>query len=127
VNRRAVPTKKKRTRETVDFYLLSNLFPKNSGLPFVVWIANKGGARHGIRVYASRFPKVGRTRLIAVAIRPKVRVVRGKISAGDFALLRQWIELNRDVLIRHWDGDLCGSGDALAALKPLTPESSSGV
>ena len=85
----------------VDFYLLSNLAPKHTGLPFVVWIANKGEARHDIRVYASRSLKVGRSGLTAVAICPDVRVVRGRLSADHFAVLRQWIELNRDVLIRH--------------------------
>jgi hypothetical protein len=44
--------------------------------------------------------KVGRSELIAVAIRPDVRVVRGNLSAHDLALLRQWIDLNRAVIIR---------------------------
>lgn len=33
---------------------LANLFPKHTGLPFVVWISARGGARHDVRVKVSR-------------------------------------------------------------------------
>ena len=40
------------------------------------------------------------------------------MSEHDLTLLRKWIELNRDVIIQHWDGDI-DSWDAIAAIKPL--------
>ena len=55
----------------------------------------------------------------SVGLRPKVEVVEGNLSAQDFNLVRQWIELNRDVIIGYWDRDIEDTGDAIALLKPL--------
>jgi hypothetical protein len=35
------------------------------------------------------------------------------------ALLKQWIELNREVLIRYWDGDIAFTEEVFAALRPI--------
>jgi hypothetical protein len=47
--------------------------------------------------------------------------VRGRLDAPDLALLRRWIELNREVLISYWDGDIEYTEDAIAALLPIDP------
>ena len=59
--------------------------------------------------------------MATVALRPAVRVVRGKLDASDLGLLARWIELNREVLIRYWDGDIEYTEDAIAALRPIDP------
>ena len=56
--------------------------------------------------------------MISVAIRPKVHVVDGKMSASDLALLTKWIALNHDVLVRYWDGDI-DTKDAIDAIRPI--------
>ena len=43
----------------------------------------------------------------------------GKLSNRDLELVRQWIDLNRDVILAHWDGAMQSSRDVLNALKPL--------
>ena len=43
--------------------------------------------------------------LIQVAVRPDVRVVKGKMSNKDLAALRQWVELNHDMIVKYWDCD----------------------
>jgi hypothetical protein len=106
--------------DRLDGYLMSNLTPKRTGLPFVVWISPKGDARHDVRIKVSPGPKWVPSEFVSVAIRPDVRVVgRGTLSGQHLALLRQWVDLNRDVLVRYWDGDIEDTLDALAALKPL--------
>ena len=55
-----------------------------------------------------------------VGIRPEVRVIEGEMDTRDLALLKQWIELNRDVLIRNWDGDIAFTEEVFAALRPIT-------
>jgi hypothetical protein len=83
------------------------LYSKHTGLPFVVWISYKGGAQHDVRVKVSDGPKVLPSQMVSVAIRPQVRVVEGKISVSDLALLTKWIELNHDVLVvQYWDGEI---------------------
>ena len=98
---------------------LANVAPESTGLPFVVWVAERMGARHDVRVYVSPGFRVrSRAEFVAVAIRPAVRVVKRKLGVNELALLTRWIELNRDALVKYWDGDISTS-DVLRALKPL--------
>jgi len=104
--------------ETQDLYAMSNLSPKSTGLPFVVWISTQTEGPDDVRVWVSRGPRPDNSGLVSIAIQPTVRVVTGTMSEHDLTLLRKWIELNRDVIIQHWDGDI-DSWDAIAAIKPL--------
>ena len=102
---------------------MANISPKRTGLPFVVWISPRAGAPPDVRVKISKGPKVHSSELVSVAIRPDVHVVGGgKMSARDLALLQKWVDLNRDVIIKYWDGDIEYTEDAIAALKPGSPD-----
>lgn len=106
--------------ETIGLFEMANLSPKRTGLPFVVWISPKAGAPHDVRVKVSKGPKVRASELISVTVRPDVRVVgAGKITAHDLDLLRKWIELNKDTIVKYWDGDIEYTEDAIAALRPI--------
>jgi len=98
---------------------IANLRPERTGLPFVVFISQKGGERHDVRVKVAHGAKVRPAEMITVAIRPTVCVVRGALDPRDLALLTRWIALNRDTLIRYWDGDIEYTEDATAAIVPL--------
>src|ERR1700733_9960894 len=104
-----------------DLFLMSNLAPDDTGLPFVVWISVRGKARHDIWVRVSRTFKIVPSEMASVAIQPDVHVVEGVMSTSDLNLFRQWVELNRDVLIQHWDGEV-GSKDAINAIRPIKGE-----
>jgi hypothetical protein len=106
--------------ESDGLFEMANLSPKRTGLPFVVWISPKAGAPHDVRVKVSKGPKVNPAELISVALRPDVHVVGpGDMSAHDLALLRKWLALNQDVIIKYWDGEIEYTEDAIAGLKPL--------
>ena len=98
---------------------LANLRPERTGLPFVVFISQKGGARHDVRVKIAHGAKVRPSEMVTVAIRPNVRVVRGALDPDDLARLAAWIELNQDVLIGYWNGTIEYTEDAISALKPI--------
>jgi hypothetical protein len=93
---------------------MSNVQPADSGLPFVVYISEKQG-RHDVRVKVGKPPNF----TASVSVRPSVEVVAGALSNRELELVRQWIELNREVIVAHWDGQLASSRDVLNALKPL--------
>jgi hypothetical protein len=103
----------------LDFYLMSNLHPKHTGVPFTVWISLKGDVQHDVRIWVSLGPKAITSQMITVAIRPEVRILEGEMDDSDLALLSRWVELNRDVLINHWDGEIECSEDAIAAIRHL--------
>src|SRR5208282_6235642 len=73
---------------------MANLRPERTGLPFVVFISQRGGARHDVRVKVARIPRVRLSEMVTVALCPAVRVVRGRLDPHDLTLLRQWIDVN---------------------------------
>jgi len=97
----------------------ANLRPERIGLPLVVFISQKGGARHGVRIKLARTAKVRPSEMLTVAVRPTPRLIRGKMTAYEFNLVRRWIELNRSMLIDYWDGTIEYTEDALNAIKPI--------
>ena len=99
---------------------MANLRPERTGLPFVVFISQRGGARHDVRIKLARSTKVRLSEMLIVAVRPRARLIRGEIGASELDVVRQWIELNRTVLIDYRNGDIEYTEDALAALKPIT-------
>jgi len=106
--------------ESGGLFEMANLSPKRTGLPFVVWISPKAGAPRDVRVKVSKGPKVHPSQLISVAIRPDVHVVGGgNFSTHDLALLKKWIEVNHDVIVKYWEGEIEYTEDAIAALKPV--------
>ena len=98
---------------------MANLRPERTGLPFVVFISQRGGARHDVRVKVAPGPRVRPSEMVTVAVRPSVRVVSGTLDPADLALLRRWIDLNQDILVKYWDGVIEYTEDAIAALQPI--------
>ena len=67
--------------EEDDTYLMSNFYPRETGLPMTVWVNVKGGARHDVRV--------------------KVSPVHGQRIVLDDLIV---IKLNQEVIVDHWNG-----------------------
>jgi ubiquinone biosynthesis protein UbiJ len=103
---------------TDSFFDLANLYPRHTGLPFVVWISMQGNARHDVRVKVSLSPKAQPGEMISVALRPEARVIDGDLSAEQLQLLTQWIELNREVLLQYWTGDI-DTVDAVSRIRKI--------
>ena len=104
-----------------SFFDMANLFPKHTGLPFVVWISVQGNARHDVRVKVSPSPKAEPGEMILVALRPEVRVIDGDLSAEQLRLLAPWMELNREVLLQYWAGDI-DTVDAVSLIQKIGGE-----
>jgi hypothetical protein len=98
---------------------MANLNPKKTGLPFVVWISPRGNARHDVQIKVSAGPRAVPSEMATVAIRPEVCIIEGFLNPTDIQLLRQWIELNQEVLIRFWDGDIAYTDEVLEQLRSI--------
>src|SRR5437016_1072528 len=59
---------------------MANLRPERTGLPFVVFISQKGGARHDVRVKVAPGAKARPSEMVTVEVRPSVRVLRGALD-----------------------------------------------
>jgi hypothetical protein len=105
--------------EKEDFFLMANLSPLFTGLPFVVWISAKGYARHDIRLKVSPGMKVKQGELISVALRPEVREIgEGRLKAEELTQLRQWVHLNWEALLAFWNGEIA-TEQVIPRLKPI--------
>ncbi|SRR5579875_3504881 len=101
-------------------YEMANLRPDTTGLPFVVWISQRAGARHDVRVKVAHSPKMkDPTDLGTYALRPFRHVEGPPLAAAEEALLRQWIELNRQALLDFWDGAIEYTEDVLKVLRRI--------
>ena len=87
-------------------YEMASLFPKSTGLPFVVWIAIRGGARYDVRVKVSANAKVLPGEMATVTVRPAVRVIAGELEPSQMNLVREWIGRNTKTLIDYWEGEI---------------------
>ncbi len=105
--------------DRTDLFEMANLPPHRTGLPFVVFVSQRGGARHDVRVKVSKNAKAMPREMVSVAIRPNVRVIAGAMSSHDLSLLTRWIELNRDALVAYWQGDIEYTEDLFRVIVPL--------
>lgn len=97
--------------ETDELDLMTNLYPRTTGLPMVVWAAPSYGAGHGARIKVMQ--RYGQQMdpgdLAVVALQPQPHVVAGRLSAADLQLVTQWLALNRDAVLDHWNALIDGA------------------
>jgi hypothetical protein len=101
-------------------FLMTDLTPEATGLPFFVWISIGGPARHGIRIWTSSNFQSWPSHRTCLAIRPDVRVLRGNLEDNDLDLLRRWVALNLEMIEKHWNQDI-GSIEAHEMNRPIRP------
>ena len=112
--------KTRRKEEPEDGFDVTSLSPRQTGLPFVVFILQDIGVVPDIRVEVAVSLKVRRSDRVKVAIRPTVRVTSGQLDAHELELLTRWVDLNRDTLIKYWDGDIEYTDQVFSVLKPIS-------
>jgi hypothetical protein len=84
-----------------------------------VFILQDLGIIPEVRIEIARSHRVWRSKTVNMAIRPTVRLKDGYLDAHELALLTRWIDLNRDSLLKYWDGEIESTADVLQVLKPI--------
>lgn len=94
--------------ETADPFELANIFPRSTGLPMTVWIGPRGNARHDVRVKVCQVhgQRMDADNLAVMAVRPEPKLIAGDLSVADQRAVARWIDLNRDVILAVWNGEL---------------------
>jgi hypothetical protein len=98
-------------------YEMTNLSPRMTGLPMVVWVSPRGRARHDVRIKVSA---VHGSRLVlddmaVVALRPEPALIAGRLDGSDLTLVREWSRRNEAVLVDYWEGSI-DTGELLERL-----------
>jgi len=100
-------------------YEMANLSPARTGLPFVVWVSQRDGAQHDVRVKVGYNPKLFPSQMGVYSIRPFAFVQGQRLALPDERLLEQWINSNLDVLIGFWDADIEYTEDMIGRITRL--------
>jgi len=88
-----------------DFFEMANLFPADTGLPMVVWVSERGHARHDVRIKVnqSHGTRMLPGNLAVVALRPAPHLVAGNLSPADLSAVSERIRLNEAALVDYWE------------------------
>lgn len=85
---------------------MSNLFPADTGLKHIVWISTKSGReKHQARI---KITSSDGEASIMIWGDPKIKSKRGNIdiSAKELRRIILFVELNREILLKHWNGEI---------------------
>lgn len=88
-----------------DPFAMANLPLHLTGLPMVVWPAQRMGLPHDIliKVMQTHGSRMDPGDLAVVAVRPTPRLVAGHPSPADLRTVSNWIRLNEAVLVDYWE------------------------
>src|SRR4051812_31014415 len=94
--------------ELDDLFLMANLRPADTGLPMVVWVSERGNARHDARIKVSQAhgSRIDPANTASVAIRPAPHLIAGSLSPGDLRAVATWITLNEAALLDYWNSQI---------------------
>ena len=98
---------------------MANLRKEKTGLPFIVFISQKDGAQHDVRVKVSPSPKVRIDQMCSYSLRPFKLVGGSRLSSNEEVLLEKWVARNLNTLVEYWDGDLEYTEDAIERLESI--------
>jgi hypothetical protein len=99
---------------------MSNIYPEGTGLPFTVWMNSQGedpSSPHPARVKVAE----GRRPVFvaSVSVESPIQVVAGYLNDKQLHLVSEWIDLNRDIILKHWRYEI-DSKTALNLLKRVS-------
>ena len=100
-------------------YDMANLRPKTTNLPFVVWVSQKAGARHDVRVKVAHSAKVIASQMGVYSVRPFAHVEGPPLSPVDEKRLEDWITKNQSVLVAFWNADIEYTEDLIEQIQPV--------
>ena len=89
-----------------DFFLMANLRPATTGLLMVVWLSERGNARHEVRVEVAlqHGDRIDPTHTAVFGVRPSPGLISGCLSAEDQRVVSDWITLNEAAIVEYWGG-----------------------
>lgn len=94
-----------------DLDLVTNLYPRTTGLPMVIWVGPSYSAPHDVRIMVMMVhgQQMDPNNLAVVALRPKPHVVAGRLSIADLRAVTEWLALNEAAVIEHWNAVIDGA------------------
>lgn len=98
---------------------MANLRSKQTGLPFVVWVSQRDGARHDVRVKVGYHAKTFPDHMGVYSLRPFAHVAGPALHTSDARQLNHWIDKNFDVLLAYWNADIEYTDEMMEQIKSV--------
>ena len=110
-------------RNDLETFAMSNVHPEETGLPMVVFISIRN-AEHGCRLKVSQIygTKVRFAQWFSMTVEDEPRIIgdSGDIKMKDIQQVKEFIRLNRRVILDFWDQTDCiDPRDMIDALQKL--------
>lgn len=108
-------------------YEMANIGKKRTGLNVIVWVEVKNENKYRHNFPRMKFVNSTSNNLlpnlltpISIEDNPKVLIknIKLNISSSDFSNLCKWIRLNKDLLIKLWNGEI-DSADFIETMKKI--------
>jgi hypothetical protein len=100
-------------------YEMANLRPSTTGLPFVVWVSQRDGAKHDVRLKVGYNARLFPSQMGVYAVRPFGFVGGQQLHPSDERSLEAWIDKNASVLLAFWDADIEYTEDLIDQIKKI--------
>lgn len=103
-------------------FLMTNLRPKRTGLPMIIWISedDETGQVCNIKVQMVHGNKSDAFNWVLVTVSNEPKII-GEITLSDkdFAAVKKYILLNQEAIMKYWNHETCTSEllDALVKLE----------
>lgn len=98
---------------------MANLRPGTTNLPFVVWVSQRDGYQHDIRVKVGYNARAFPAQMGSYAVRPFAFVSGQRLLAKDEKLLETWVAKNENVLLAFWNADIEYTEDMIEQIKSI--------
>lgn len=93
-----------------NLFFMTNLRPKRTGLPFVVYVSPKGNVAHGPRIKVSNKygEKASEGDLFTITIEDQPQVIGEStgLNRRDVQMAKKWVRVNKDELLKIWEDDI---------------------
>lgn len=110
--------------EAIELEEMANLHPSDTGLTNVVVWVNGGGDKlqHGPRIKVSRGNKYRAETSSTIPLTGMPRIIgNADLSQDEFAQVIQWIDINRDTILKYANDELT-TAEMLVSIKKLSNE-----
>lgn len=88
-----------------ELFKMANLTPDETGLDRVVWVSEKGNAKHAARIKVSPIAgnRIQSDGLVTVTLDNDPRVIGDVRAIGDLQKIKKFIRRNRKILLSYWN------------------------
>lgn len=89
-------------------FLMASLHPRETGLPRVIYVSEKGQARHDARVKVSGVSgeRMSVRDMATFTVRPTPTLIHGRLDRDEERAISAWIARDEAALVAYWDGEI---------------------